>query len=159
MDIVTKDFKPVVNGTSDKFSWNIYKLLTKYSTADIRVFKIGWNFAEGISTLEKGSLYFVIGDSPWPSTASIVRSTSVGPKAVVCCVSWSGVPWKRLDKEDVTEWFFREYSRIGRCLFQPEWAHDFTAINRNSRKCKHCGVIQRREVVTKKIIKRESIWH
>lgn len=45
----------------------------------------------------------------------------------------------------------------GRCLFWKN-EHDWLQINRNARKCKHCGEHQRRTVVTIKKIERREAW-
>jgi hypothetical protein len=154
-----KNFKPLVLGKSDKYSWRIFRFLRKYGRFGLRVYRVGWCPLDGIVPSDRGHLMFVLDDGDgWPITAGVIRVTVVGNDACGCVINWSGKNWNQLEKEDVTDWFFREYARIGRCLFQPEWSHNFVKINRNSRKCRHCGEIHRRTVVTKKIIKRVDQW-
>lgn len=159
MSVNPKEFKPKLRGKSDKFSWRIFKFLVKYAPYGLQVYRVGWCPLGGIVPVDSGELMFVLdnGDG-WPITARIKRVTVVGNDASGAVISWSGKNWRQLEKEDVTDWFFREYARIGRCLFQPEWSHDFIKINRNSRKCRHCGGHQKRAVVTKKTIKRFESW-
>jgi hypothetical protein len=58
---------------------------------------------------------------------------------------------------DVTDWFWREYHRIGRCLFYRD-VHDWVNINRSARKCAYCGLHQRRTVQTRRTIERVEVW-
>ncbi len=155
-----KQFKPAVRGKSDKFSWRVFQFLNYYKDVDIRVMRLGWNIVYGKVPLSKGQLYFVMDfDNGLPVTANVQRVTVTGKDAAGCCVSWGGLPFVDLESEDVTDWFFLNYARIGLCLWQGDWAHDFIKINKNSRKCKHCGEHQTRTIKTKRTIKRSEAWN
>jgi len=58
---------------------------------------------------------------------------------------------------EITDWFWENYLRVGRCLFW-KYEHNWIAINRNARKCAHCGEHQRRSIRTKRVIERKEIW-
>lgn len=66
---------------------------------------------------------------------------------------------------DITEWFWNEYVKSGRCIFDREhngwWQGDqerYTQINKNSRKCKWCNQYQKRSIRKVVSIKREEVW-
>jgi hypothetical protein len=154
-----KKYKPKKHGSSDKYSWNLYKAMERYKNHEIRVFKMGWCPIHGKTSIDKGSIYIVFGGDVFPICGDILRICSSGQKAIGAVMSFSGYPFNLIDKQDITEKFFIEYERIGRCLFLNGcWSHDFIKINKNSRKCRHCGVHQKRTIKSKKIIKRIESW-
>lgn len=160
MKISANNFKPKVRGKSDKFSWNLYRLLKEWED-DVSVIRIGWNFLDGQCSLDRGQLYICrdpkSGD--FLSGNEIHQIMGQGPsKAHVAIGMMSKTPWWKHEWEDVTEWFFREYADKGRCLIVPNWSHEWIEINSNARKCKHCGQHQRREVYTKRKLERVEAW-
>ena len=161
MRVSAKNFKPKVRGKSDKFSWNLYRLLKDWEGREISVVRIGWNTLDGGCDISRGSLYICCDLSvpDWMHGNQIVRVMCEGPKAANVAFGMMGSkPWHHYDREDVTEWFFREYADKGRCLLVPNWSHDWIEINVNARKCRHCGKHERREVYTKRTAKRIEAW-
>lgn len=66
---------------------------------------------------------------------------------------------------DITDWFWNEYIRIGRCIWDSNhsgWlAKDdnrFTYVGKNSRRCNWCGKWHHREIKKKVRIERKEIW-
>ena len=161
MRVIASDYKPKEKGKSDKFSWNLYRLLRQWQGRDISVIKIGWNMIDGECSLERGNLYICC-DLSVPGLLhgnQITRIMSSGPKEANVYIGRMGdVPWHHYKREDVTGWFFREYADKGRCLVVPQWSHEWIEINANSRKCKHCGKHERRTVYTERKVRRVESW-
>lgn len=66
---------------------------------------------------------------------------------------------------DITEWFFKEYLKIGRCIFDREhkgwWQGGdtrFTVINKSSRRCNWCGKHFHREIQKEIKVIRHETW-
>lgn len=142
--IITKEYlnsvQPKLKGTSDKYSWNIYRYLKKHKGEDVRVFSstnntgvIGRKHPGGVIGCDLGSL---------------IRSTRIQEY-------WFDDNW---NLKEITK-YLDEYQRVGRCLLIP---HDFvwyegedtrfTYVN-NTRKCNWCGQWQHKEL--HKVVKRE----
>jgi hypothetical protein len=73
--------------------------------------------------------------------------------------------WSKDEVIDITEWFWRTYVDIGRCIYadHERWVSDdrdtrWTYINKNSRRCNWCREYQTRHTETKKTIKRTEVW-
>lgn len=72
--------------------------------------------------------------------------------------------WDKDDFVEITDWFWENYERYGRCLWdQAHYLHmmdddgRFTKINRNSIRCNWCGTHLRREVKTVRT-RGKSMW-
>jgi hypothetical protein len=64
---------------------------------------------------------------------------------------------------DCTEWFWREYLRLGRCLFDPShtmlWQNDgqrFIYPSPHTRVCQWCG--QRQAAAVRRVVRHETDW-
>lgn len=154
--------KPVKRGESDKYSWNLYRYLKEhrnvricwYSKSIINGTAIPF---ESTKSLLSTQTVVLIGESG-SSGNRIANILGNGESGKI--VSYSLGLWQQDKFVDITEWFFREYLRIGRCIFDREhnglWLGSegrFTQINRNSRKCNWCGQHQRRRI--EKVVKME----
>lgn len=160
MKIKAKDFKPEVKGKSDKFSWNLYRLLKEWED-DVSVIRVGWNFLNGRCSLDRGQLYVCRNpkDGDFLHGNEINHIMGQGPSKAHVAIGMMGkTPWWSHEWEDVTEWFFREYEAKGRCLIAPNWSHEWIEINANARKCKHCGKHEKRAVYTRRTAKRVEVW-
>lgn len=154
MKINPSEFKPAVKGKADKFSWQLYRWAKKHP-ARLKIWAGTWNSCTGIDR-EKPVLY--IGDDRdgnWIHARQLRNLCTHGANLQAWAYS---SPHDTKNWVDVTESFWREYLRKGVCAIHDDRGHDFTKINRNSRKCRHCGEHQTRTVVTKKTIKRLDIW-
>lgn len=60
--------------------------------------------------------------------------------------------------EDITKWFWKMYVQNGRCFVLGDIWHEWIQINRNSRKCRHCGKHERRHVETVRKVVRVDRW-
>jgi hypothetical protein len=74
------------------------------------------------------------------------------------------MPYAESEMIDITDWFFEEYEKRGRCLFyghENTWLvgseNRYTIVN-NTRKCNWCDEWQTSKVITTKKITRETVW-
>lgn len=149
-----KQFKPAVKGKSDKFSWQLYRWAKKNPHA-LRIWSATWNSVRGVDPDHRQLYIGYKRDGNWIHARQLRNLCSYGAR--LDCFAYN----RGHDTEnwiDVTGWFWREYLRKGVCAIHGDRVHDFIKINRNSRKCKHCGEHQTRTVITSKIIKRFENW-
>lgn len=164
--------KPKVKSISDKYSWNLYKLLHKitsnrdtgkYVKNQLRVYWRKSSWFDGkitefkdveridtrqilISPFGKGSFY---------NLGNIMGERGNQEWALI---------YPESDLEDVTEWFFNTYERDGRCVFDREhrgwWKGEdgrFTySENESKRICSWCGVTQHKHI--EKVVKEVITW-
>jgi len=161
--------KPKIKGESDKYSWNLYKFLSKitkdkYIKNQLRIY---WNH----HSRWDGAYLPFIGDasntmqliiSPYGDKGSGYFMNTVLQKGN--CELFSLCVWKHEDLLDITDWFFDTYEKIGRCIFDPEhykWMlgtdNRYTYVN-NTRRCNWCGQWQHKEIVKKTRIERKEVW-
>ena len=157
-----ESIKPSVKNESDKFSWRLYKRALKNGRES--VYLMAWNSIYGykkpdIEILKSGFVpasILAVGfkDDQWFHGATLRQiCTPGGPNH-----DWAYTPGHHVEEWiDVTDWFWSEYSRIGRCLL---WSgvHEWVQINRNSRKCAACGKHESRSIETVKKIQRQEVW-
>lgn len=160
--------RPVVNGQSDKFSWQLYKRVLKRGRE--RVYISAWDnlfgqpFLPDFAALKSGDskqrVKLMIGDpicvDGWfhgRKLNEITRERTRPDESYAYSPAFNTGEWI-----EVTDWFWAEYLRVGRCIIHGNWAHNWQAINRNSRKCAYCGTIQRRTIKTIKTIERKEVW-
>lgn len=156
--------KPAVRGQSDKYSWRMYQRALKNGRE--RVYLMAWNSIYGyrppaVEVLKTG---FILANSVAIGEMDQDGDGFAGKTIQEICqyrsatFDWSfGAGHHVSEWIDITDWFWREYQRRGRCLFF-KGVHDWAQINRNSRKCKHCGLLQRRTIKTIKTIERKEVW-
>jgi hypothetical protein len=161
--------KPAVRGVSDKFSWRLYQRALKRGRE--RVYISAWNNILGIQ-FEPDLAALKAGDRKqrsWLMIGEEVESGGWFHGSRIQSVVRKGM--QRVDESfafspafntgawlDITEWFWSAYLAKGRCIIHGDQSHDWQAINRNARKCRHCGEHQRRSVVTVKSLKRLERW-
>ncbi|MBT2759933.1 hypothetical protein [Paenibacillus sp. ISL-20] len=162
--------KPKVKGESNKYSWNLYKFLSKivkkneYIDSQLRIY---WNHHSRwdgehlpFNTDLSNGMQIII--DPYGNKSSGYFMNTVLRKGN--CELYSLCVWKKEDLLDITDWFFDEYEKIGRCIFDPDhngWMLGtdgrYTYVN-NTRKCNWCGQWHHREIVKKVKIERISVW-
>lgn len=157
---------------SDKFSWNIYQFIKKHPDCT-RVFWHKKNYMNGgivefnnRDNVEGASLGWnlFIGRRDKQNFDDIHFSVVTGNRVRNILGNsrerfnlWSLHPiagWPTGDEfEDVTEWFWDNYIKFGRCLFDKGhngwWIGDtdrFTYLDENTRQCNWCGQIQNKEI-------------
>ena len=145
------DIKPQEHGVSDKYSWHFYRHLKAQGMKQ----RILWDNSDG-RPMHPMSIYVLNG-----TIGNTLQSIMWGSKNIVC---FSMHP---LDTYvDITESFWKSYVSKGRCMFDENhsskwWVgdkHRYQSINRNSKRCRWCGVILRRNIVTTKVIERNEEW-
>lgn len=165
--IFSDKFKPKEKSISDKYSWRFYQRMKRSGRE--RVYLSPWSSLDGyqkpdlkelIAGSNKQASRIVIGrlcrQSGWFS-GSRLRSICTPGTSVHNNWAYCDDHGRIADYIEITDWFWKEYERLGRCLFY-NTVHEWIAINKNSRKCAYCGKIQYREVITKKEIKRIAVW-
>lgn len=184
-----KSIKPKQRGISDKFSWQLYYYIKKHhknakSLLDIKVY---YNLSEKV--YDENYENYEIKHNEFDKNNLIRSNIHIGDmrkeKYEEGYLTWyygnklNGIigtskekytkfanPWWSKNKViDITEWFWSEYLKLGRCLFTPHdsWYKDYnntrwTYINKNSRRCNWCGQYQRRFIETEKITMRNEVW-
>lgn len=155
-------FKPAVNGKSDKFSWRFHKRMLKYGRES--VYLMAWSFLDGKKEISLDDLKGFV------SAARIAVGFKDGDDwfygdtiSGICKEGGSTNEWafgpmhNVAEWINITDWFWTNYERHGRCMFFKR-VHSWISINRNSRKCAHCGKHERRQIITKKTIERREVW-
>lgn len=155
-------FKPAIKGKSDKFSWRFHKRMLKYGRES--VYLMAWNFLDGKKEISLDDLKGFV------SAARIAVGCKEGGDwfcgdtlSGICkeggsTNGWAFGPMHNVAEWiDITDWFWTNYERHGRCMFF-KYLHSWISINRNSRKCEWCGTHERREVETIKRIERRDKW-
>jgi hypothetical protein len=173
-------FKPKIKGISDKYSCQLYEYLRRnygrfqglpnvyYIQTQDR-----WNseleMAEQIEVpfdsidLKIGHIF--VGENNRDGWYSANRLSNIlgdsKEKYTIFAIPW----FKNKTVIDITDWFWDEYRRIGRCVWdRPHigWLMDdderFVYINKNSRKCQWCGEWQHREIEKRVKIERKPVW-
>jgi len=177
MNIDLSVIKPLVKGESDKFSWNLYRVLKqamkekkKFPILDYRIFYYDKSDIDGsIVALNKTQSL-----PPWHCYFAKIYPMNQGWAGAKLSDIMRpgknefyayGVTLKAEHLTDITDWFLREYVKLGRCIFDREhngwWQGDdkrFTNINKHSRRCNWCGEWQRREIGKAVTIKRVEAW-
>lgn len=160
-----KSIKPSSNGTSDKYSWNIYRYLKAHQNSRLA---ICWYEKDGKFDKEKSlasikTFILLNGIDNNLCGARIYDLQHKGNHAEL--TTFSFLMWDPKQFIDITDWFFTSYQRKGRCLFDLNhstwWADSdnrFTQINKNSRRCNWCGNHQRKVVNKEVSIKRNICW-
>jgi hypothetical protein len=145
------------NLKGDKYSNNLRKWLKKHDYDYMKAIWIKWDCIDGIESKE-GSIYlFFSMDGPGYTGAELKRITTSPNSATGCFIGFGKVSCAEIEQKDVTEWFIKNYIEKGACLIH-RFNHDYIQINKNSRKCRHCGDIQTRTIKQQKINKRVECW-
>lgn len=167
-----KDFaaliKPAVKGQSDKFSWRLYQRVEKLGRE--RVYIMAWDdmygepFTPDLAALKRGDKVqrnrLMIGtmrDGGWFSGLKLFGVTIRGRAAYASSMAYSP-QFNTSAWLDVTDWFWDAYLRQGRCIIHGDQVHSWLTINKNARKCAHCGKHERRSIETIKKIERREVW-
>lgn len=180
MKFEARKVKPKSIGVSDKYSWNLYRVFKmleeegqKHPSMDYKILYYEKSQLDGaiVKFDPNGSLHagqcFITKVYPQnQGTASRRLGEIMGslPNSPIdfYCYDYSLDPDHLID---ITEWFWREYTKSGRCVFDREhkslWQGDesrYTQINRNSRKCNWCGQHQKRSIEKVINITRKEVW-
>jgi hypothetical protein len=169
--------KPKNLKIDDKYSVKLYKLFKSferkpyYKPENIKVYftccEMGWSsefipFEENIHKT-KGILRKII-INPYGSPKSGYILTSVLRKNNPEHFSFMMHDTSKFI--DVTEWFFKNYVKLGRCFFDKyhygfdnKYEDRYHIINANHRKCKYCGEHFKREIKKRVEIKRDVVWN
>lgn len=162
-------YRPAVKGQADKYSWKLYQRMLKRGLERVYISSRDNVFGEQCEppSLEKlaagdssqarrlmiGERYDFDGQAYFAGRQLRSALHTVGRNSELSYGPGNNVEhWL-----DVTDWFWPEYERIGRCLFD-NYAHMWLTINKNARKCAYCGAHQRRSVETYRKIIRKEIW-
>ncbi len=177
----SSDIKPQIKGQSDKYSWNLYRLfrmaerdIKKYG--DLIQYRIlldtrshldgGYEPFDPNQSVKPGQCYFakIYPDNQGWVGRKLLEVMGMAPYGEIKLYAYS-IQEEHGRYIDITEWFWEEYRKSGRCIFDREhdgwWMGDetrFTAINRNSRKCNWCGQHHKRTVEKEVTIKRIARW-
>lgn len=157
-----KTIKPSVKGQSDKFSWRLYQRALKRGRE--RVYLMAWSFIDGyrapsLDDLEAGNtpayqIAIGVKNDDWFNGNTLRNICTPGTAKH----DWAYSPAHHVAEWiDITDWFWSNYLRIGRCLFW-KYEHSWLQINRNARKCEYCGKQERRSIKKVQTIKRQEIW-
>lgn len=157
--------KPKANDGSDKFSARLYRRALKRGRENIYISSLniwGERVAPDLAALKAGDnsqkMRLMIGtmySDGWFHGVGL-RTAAYDGKTTERFAY--GPNHDTANWLDITDWFWKEYLAIGRCLIWGSTAHRWIRINANSRKCAHCGKHQRRTVKTIRKITREEIW-
>lgn len=155
-------FKPAVKGKSDKFSWRFHKRMLKYGRES--VYLMAWNFLDGKKEISLDDLKGFVSAARIAVGCKDGGDWLCGDTLSGICKEggstngWAFGPMHNVAEWiDITDWFWTNYERHGRCMFFKH-LHSWISINRNSRKCEWCGTHERREVETIKRIERRDKW-
>lgn len=124
-----------------------------------RVFAMGWRHLDGPVDCNPHDM---LGQDIWIGFRDDRYICGANVKHVLTGITKSTQAWalavgRTSSPTDITEWFWREYARLGICLVF-ENAHAWVKINRNARKCSRCGLHQYRSVRTERRYERVDIW-
>ena len=156
-----KSIRPQTTSPREKYSWNLYRFLRHKDVREkIRVY-------EGkISDTEPVQYFFAVTKcaSPQEDTGNIgifefILRTRRNNESIEI-LSYSNYDFSSM--KDVTEKFFEEYQKIGKCAFhEPEHelyirnTERFEIIDEKTRRCKWCGKIFR----LRRILVEQDIWN
>jgi hypothetical protein len=143
-----EEFRPRVNGESDFYSWQLYRWLKSGRFA--RVYRGTWNSGTGHDP-ERPTLYIGIKDPDNPMWFT-------GRQLAHLCTrdsdldsgAYGGGHYVQ-EWEDVTEWFWNEYRRIGVCAIHGDFAHKWDKIYPTKRVCLYCGKVETKRTRYKKV--------
>lgn len=161
-DEFAESIRPAVKGKSDKYSWRLYQRTKKNGRE--RVYLMAWNGLIGYQAPDPSCLEQGFVPASKIALGQVQDGFFHGGRLQTICtpgeslMDWAYSPAHHVAEWiDITDWFWSNYLRHGRCLFFIG-VHRWTAMNRNTRKCEHCGKHERRSVVTRREIKRVEVW-
>jgi len=165
--IVTDDFlnkiKPKIKGVSDKYTWNLYKILSKYKNKNIEI------YYRNICEYQDRELNFPQDDLSPNNVILSTRETKddlIGDKLMITMREGKFTEfWLNNYKHNhykITDDFFNTYFKIGRCLLDPlhydfmRNSEDRFNENENTRICNWCGMKQVK--VAEEVVKTIEYW-
>lgn len=166
-----KAIRPAVRGQSDKYSWLLFRHLSRHNLAvELRVLAHQLDLADNATfrpfdkaTAQSAQLFIGYLDDGWGCGAYL--SDIINPTNR----RWPGIgtawpPRVLVHAVDVSDWFWPEYARIGRCVWDP--GHNGFMVGtegrfiieagKRTRLCNWCG--QRQRLVTKRKTVRVHAW-
>jgi hypothetical protein len=170
--------KPAKARVSDKYSWNLYRFFrflekegVKHPSMDYKILYYKKSPVDGsivefkpTESLHAGHIFIT---KVYPSdqgTASRriseIFGMSPNKRIEFYCYDFS-LESKHI--VDITEWFWDEYVKHGRCIFDREhigwWQGDdvrFTTIGQDTRRCNWCGEVQEKTV--EEVVVKQEKW-
>lgn len=146
--------KPKIPKVSDRYSWSIYQWVKTNGTN----FRVLLDPSEDEILTRR--LYFIRNEGGRGTVGSNVHSIMSGQRTLYC---FSLYPLHKYP--DVTEWFWINYLRFGRCMVDPGHSKYFlgdderyTMINKNSKRCNWCGKYLKRNIRKQVSIERVEHW-
>lgn len=158
---------------SDKFSLQLFRYIKKNPRCN-EVYFYKKNFFDGeVMELDKESglnmnqVVIGLGREFYGGVKGSVSGTKLSTIMGVSNDKYTVFSFYLYDADDfidITEWFWEQYKKIGRCLFDrahSRWYQGdkdrFTYVN-NTRKCNWCGEWQRKEIEKEVQIRRVEKW-
>lgn len=135
-------YQPKEKGKSDFYSWNLFRWLRKQDKEKHPLLKKTKMYRGEDGLLYIGSRYDQEEKNVSGFRLRELCSTGSNDRFPTVFYHPKSCGW-----EDVTEWFWSEYERIGVCAIWGDMSHDFTYLSDNTaRMCQHCGKIEKRKV-------------
>lgn len=154
--------KPPTSSCSEKYSWNLYRFLKKYSKKNnIYVYK-------GFNEISRSEQYFfaitICGNGANGADNIGIFEYDLRNKSKAATLEASSYSTLDFSKfHEVSHEFFADYLRDGKCAFTYPTHQDninsairFESLNDNTKRCRWCGKIFRK--TTKEIIVKKTIW-
>jgi hypothetical protein len=145
-------YQPKEKGKSDFYSWNLFRWLRKQDKESIPALK-----KTKIYKTEDGALYI---GSRYDQKEKNVSGFSLRE---LCSAKsnnkFPAVFWHpQSDRwEDVTDWFWPEYERVGVCAIWGDMSHDWIYLSdRTVRVCQHCEAMEKKKIKMVKMVAWES---
>lgn len=129
--------KPKTKGKADFYSWQLYKFI-KNKPYYCHIYKGTWNSFDGYNK-DKPVMYIGMKDRDNQCCffgAALRQICVQGAKLKIWCMNSREHHVE--EWEDITDWFFKEYQRIGVCAIHGDYAHNWVEDG-DTRKCEYCG--------------------
>mgnify|MGYP000406658812 CR=1 FL=1 len=169
MDI--KQFKPKNIKRSDKFSANLFKFMRKNESWGLHVYspQIDWNMnfqKFNYDDPRTRSIYIGFRDDQGWLVGRCLADIICADRNVTECYAYS--PGKDdvfyRNMIEISDWFFTEYARIGRALWDKEGANfmigsenRFTIVG-NTKRCNWSGRWYEKKITKKQTTERKEKW-
>ena len=146
--IITKEYiesiMPEEKGSSDKYSWNIYRYLKNFIGKEVWAFKApSGRIFLAVQRKPEG-----VGHDNYGNFLNTIQTTDV--KVKVTYYSWANEDFSNYT--EITDTFFEDYKLKGRCAIDKAhngWldgaGHRFTELDSETKKCNWCGAILKKK--------------
>ena len=139
--LITKELvnniKPKVENESDKYSWNLYRLLSKKIGQDVKIYSETENY------YQFNTIFITFANDYGIMLSDVMNSK---PKSKKIFDFYKRNHYRTQTNLDITDYFFTRYVRDGRCFTVPI-VHRYgdRMISKNGivyRLCEYCGDMQ-----------------